>query len=168
MPDTLPDPNVVTVRSVRQDDVALIWEMHERLSDDSVYYRYLGANKPSSEDLVQLCSLDENTGTVLVATVHKPEEKVVGIACYRLNHQEPTAAEPAILVEDHYQGYGLGKKLVISLCQNAVQNGVERFDTFIHPANFRVVQMIKKSGLYFECKYRDRLKEIRVWLIPRN
>ena len=104
---------------------------------------------------------------MLVGAVREPEENIIGIACYRVNSENPRTAEPAILVEDRCQGCGLGKKLIIALCQQAIQNGIERFDSYIHPANFRVLQMIKTSGLSYECKYRDGLKEIRVWLTQK-
>jgi RimJ/RimL family protein N-acetyltransferase len=142
----------------------MIQEMHERLSGESLYYRYLGLNKPSIEDLQRLCSIDGGGGMALVATVEEPEKKVIAIAYYRVDPKNPSTAEPAVLVEDSYQGRGLGKQIIFALCQKAVQKGLETFDTFIHPANYRMLSMIKGSGLNFESRYSDGLKEVRVWL----
>jgi GNAT superfamily N-acetyltransferase len=163
---SFPDPGKVsvTIREIKSSDVTLLQEMHERLSRDSIYYRYLGAHKPSAENLAQLCSSNGSNGTVLVALAAEADEKIVAVACYQKDTGDPSKAEPAVLVEDSYQGRGLGKQILIELGQDAVQNGVESFDTFINPANFRVVNLIQGSGLPYECKYCDGLKQIRVCL----
>ena len=156
--------NLVTMRAIQQSDLVLVQEMHERLSKDSIYFRYLGPYKPTAENLAQLCSSNGKTGTVLVATVANPEEKVIAIAYFQKDPNNPLTAEPAVLVEDSYQGCGLGKQILLVLCQEAVQNGVEAFDTFIDPANYRIMRLIQGSGLQFESKYCDGLKKVRLWL----
>ena len=163
-PISHPDGLSVTVRPVRRRDANLIMEMHERLSCDSVYYRYLGANKPTIKDLQHLWSSDGDAGTALIATVEEPYEKVIALAYYRIYPDNPSTAEPAILVEDSFQGRGLGKQMVMALYQQAVQNGLETFDAFVHPANYRMLKMIKSSGLQFESKYNDGMQKVRVWL----
>lgn len=161
---SLPNGTSVTVRTIRQNDAVLIMEMHERLSSDSVYYRYLGANKPTIRDFQHLCSSDGVVGTALVATIEDPREKVIALAYYRIDPDNPSTAEPAILVEDSFQGYGLGKQIIMTLYQKAVLNGLKWLDTFIHPGNYRMLQMIKNSGLQFESKYCDGMQKIRIWL----
>jgi L-amino acid N-acyltransferase YncA len=160
------DGTRVTVRPAQMSDVVPMTEMHERLSKDSIYYRYLSANKPSTEDLQRLCSADDQIGTVLVATVDEPREKVIAIACYRVDPSNRTSAEPAILVEDGYQGRGLGKRIIRTLFRDAIQNGISTFVSYIHPVNQRVLRMIKGSGLPYESKYNDGMKEVRIWLSP--
>lgn len=161
---SLPDGTSVTVRSVREDDAGLIMEMHNRLSVESLYYRYLGANKPTIEHFQHLCSSNRKVGKAIVATIDNPHEKVIALAYYCIDPDDPSKAEPAVLVEDSFQRCGLGKRIVISLYQMAVQEGLTSFDIFIHPENYRVLQMIKSSGLQFECKYKDGMKEIRIEL----
>lgn len=158
------DGTPVTVRTPRQGDIELIQEMHERISKESTFFRYLGPSKPRSEDLQRLCSMERESGVVLVAAVEKPQEQIVGIAYYQVNQSNPTTAEPAILVEDSYQGGGLGRQILYFLCQQADQNGLKTFDSVIHPTNQRVLQLIADSGLNFQSKYSDGLKEVRVWL----
>jgi RimJ/RimL family protein N-acetyltransferase len=158
----------VTLRAVQPSDVKLIEEMHERLSDDSVFYRYLGPNKPGRAELQHLCASDGKCGMCLVATIEDPQEEVIAIACYRVNPEDPSSAEPAVIVEDYFQGYGLGKRITLSLCQAAIQKGLQTFDTYIHPANARVLRLIKGSGMPHQQRYHDGLKEVRVWLNGEN
>ena len=111
----------VTVRPAQPSDVVLIQEMHTRLSKESLYYRYLAAHPPSPEDLQRLCFLDGGPGVAMVATVEEPQgqEKVVAMACYCVDPGDPTTAEPAVLVEDSYQGRRLGKRIGLALCKAA-------------------------------------------------
>jgi GNAT superfamily N-acetyltransferase len=164
LPNAIPGGTRVTVRPVRQSDLVLIQEMHARLSKESLYSRYLVPHPPAPEDLQRLCFLDGKRGVAIVATVKEPQEKVIAMACYCVDPGDPTAAEPAVLVEDSYQGRGLGKRISLALCQQAIQRGVEVFECFIHPANQRVLRLIKGSGLHCESGYSQGLKEIRVWL----
>ena len=156
----------VTVRPVQQGDLVLIQEMHERLSKESIYYRYLAPHVPDLEALKKLCFLDGRGGAAIVATVQEPEEKVVGMACYCVDPRDPTTAEPAILVEDSYQGRGLGKRLLLALCQQARQMGLEVFACFTHLSNGPVLHLVKRSGLRYESSYSQGVREIRVWLNP--
>jgi GNAT superfamily N-acetyltransferase len=161
---TLRDGTQITLRQVKNSDVILIQEMHERLSKDSIYYRYLGPYKPSLEDLQHQCSLDGGPGMAMVATLPDQPYKVVAVACYRGDPGNPSSVEPAILVEDEYQGRGLGKRLLLGLCHQAARRGVKIFKSNVHPTNQPVIHMIQSCGLPCESKYNDGLKEIRVWL----
>jgi GNAT superfamily N-acetyltransferase len=154
----------VTVRPAQQSDIVLIQEMHLRLSKESVYYRYLALRTPDREALQSLCLLNGRSGLALVATVQEPQEEVIAMACYAVDPDDPVAAEPAILVEDSYQGRGLGKRIFLALCQQAREKGLERFECFTHPANHRVLCLIRGCGLRHECRYSQGVREIRVWL----
>jgi RimJ/RimL family protein N-acetyltransferase len=160
------DRSPATVRPVRQSDVVLIQEMHLRLSKESVYYRYLAPHAPDPEALRRLCFLDGRPGAAIVATVQEPQEKVIAMACYAVDPGDPATAEPAILVEDSYQGRGLGKRIFLALCQQATRMGLEVFECFTHLDNHRVLRLIKGSGLRYESRYSQGVREIRVWLKP--
>jgi RimJ/RimL family protein N-acetyltransferase len=162
----VPDGTPVTVRPVQQSDVVLIQEMHTRLSKESVYYRYLAPYTPPPEDLQRLCFLDDRRGMAIVATVEEPRRKVIAMACYCVDPSDPTRAEPAILVEDSYQGRGLGKRMFLALCHQASKMGLEVFECFTHPANHRVLRLIESCDLQFEGTYSQGVREIQVWLKP--
>jgi acetyltransferase len=152
------------VRLVRQDDVVMIDDMHDRVSKDSIYYRYLGTNKPSMEDLSWLCSHGCENGVVFVAEIDEPERKIIGLAFYICDPKDPTSAEPAVLIEDRYQRCGLGKKIMSSLYNTAASRGIRSFISYIHPANLKVLRLIESSGLEFNSKYTDGLKRVTIKL----
>jgi RimJ/RimL family protein N-acetyltransferase len=158
----------VTIRRAKVSDAQRIQAMHHRLSRESVFSRYLRPYKPTLEDLQDVCSFGEEEGFVLIATIEEPEEKVIGISYYCVEPQNPTSAEPAILVEDEFQGRGLGKGLLKKLCQHANILGVTEFICYAHPANRRVFSIVERSGMRFESKYDEGMNEIRVWLYPNS
>jgi RimJ/RimL family protein N-acetyltransferase len=162
------DETQVTVRLAQQSDVVLIQEMHMRLSKESVYSRYLAPHTPNPEDLQRLCFLDDPSGVAIVATVQEPQEKVIGMACYCVDPRDPATAEPAVLVEDSYQGRGVGKRMLLALCQHARQMDVEVFECFILLANQPVLHLIKGSGLRYESRYSQGVRTVRVWLKPER
>ena len=154
----------VTIRPVESRDVGLIHEMHDRLSADSIYLRYLGFNKPSIEELQIICSSGCEGVRVFVAAIEGEREKVIALAYYQVDQADNGTAEPAVLVEDQYQGCGLGKAIMKSLFFDAISQGIEYFHIVIHPTNFRVLNMIKKSGLDFKSSYSDGFREVRLQL----
>src|SRR4051794_19663201 len=102
------DKEGVTMRPIRPDDADLINEMHQRLSPDSIYYRYLQPRIPSMAEIEQVCRLDPAKGAGFVATVQRGAEIIVGVAYYVREAQQRLTAEPGILVEDQFQDQGIG------------------------------------------------------------
>jgi acetyltransferase len=149
---------------IRRSDVTLIDQMHDRISGESLYYRYLGVCKPARNDLQRLCELENERGVAIVATVEDHAEKVIGLACFGANPANPEVVEPAVLVEDRYQRCGVGKELLQTLLQIALQRGIETFECFIHPTNQPVLHLVKRCGLPHDIRYRDGLKQIRISL----
>jgi GNAT superfamily N-acetyltransferase len=91
---------------------------------------------------------------------------VIAMACYCVEAHDSTTAEPAVLVEDSYQGRGVGKRMLLALWQQAREMGLEVFECFTDLANHRVLRLIKGSGLRYESRYSQGVREIRVWLKP--
>jgi GNAT superfamily N-acetyltransferase len=160
------DGTPVNVREVQKSDVVLIHEMHQRLSKESVYLRYLAPRMPDPEYVQRLCFFGGRPGLALVATVQEPRKRVIAMACYVVQPDDPYTAEPAIVVEDRYQGRGLGKRMLLALCQQARLMGLHSFVCFTHGANDCVLHLIKASGLSYESSYSKGVREFRVWLEP--
>jgi N-acetylglutamate synthase-like GNAT family acetyltransferase len=158
----------VTIRNAETRDVQRINEMHDRLSKETMYYRYLGPNKPPIEELERLCSLGFEKGQVLIATMDEPEERVIGITCFYIDAQDPLSAEPAIVVEDAFQGCGIGKMLLQELTRDASSQGVKEFRCHTLPANARVHHLIEQSGAAFETKYADGMRMFQVAVDPES
>jgi len=116
--ETLKDGTPVTIRPIRAEDEPLMVRLHHHLSDDSVYNRYFSffklEQRIAHERLARLCFIDYDREMALVAERTDPrsgEREIVGVG--RLVKQPgANSGEFAILVDDRWQGRGLGSMLL--------------------------------------------------------
>jgi len=164
LPDTAvySTPAPVTIRQAQMDDVDLILEMHQRLSPDSLYNRYHSPRLPTKEEIEKICALDSEHGRALVAVHTRVEYQIVGMAYYVKT--APTVADTAFLVEDRFQGQGIGRRLMQQLSQLAVVRGIRFFDALVLPANQRMIYLLHHTGQLVYNRLDFGAREMRVQL----
>ncbi len=131
-PDAVGVPTSVPgmiVRTIRPDDAAALQAFHHRLSLDSVRSRFFGVH-PDLQDAEarRFASLVAGHEVALVADFGG---EIVGVARYiRLGGGD--AAEVAFIVQDRYQGHGIGTELFTLLARIGWDDGIRRFvaDTY--------------------------------------
>ncbi|MDX1414997.1 MAG: GNAT family N-acetyltransferase [Candidatus Promineifilaceae bacterium] len=136
---------VVTIRAAQPSDVQPILEMHQRLSTDSLFLRYLVPYVPVNlpAHVRDICTRPADQGAALVATVGA---QIVGLGYYVINPDQPDTAEPALIVEDRYQGQGIGGRLFKRLIAAARAQGVRYFDALAHSGNRPMLHLLRRSG----------------------
>ena len=135
------DLRVVT-RPVRADDDARLARMWPRLSMDSIYRRFhspLRGLPPATVD--HLVAVDHDLREALVAVVG---DEVVGVARYDRSPADPDSAEFAVVVEDAWQGIGVGRQLLDELAALAARRGVRRLTAIVQMDNDRMVWLIRR------------------------
>lgn len=154
-----------TIRAIRPADLGLIHEMHGRLSPESIYCRYFQCRVPSWEELAVVCQLRPETGEALVATLNGDEERIIGLAYYvREKTAHLPTAELGILVEDQFQGQGIGRKLWQQLHHCAQARQIRRLRVLSDPRNQRVRHLIQGSGYAYRSSTDYDLNEFIVFL----
>jgi acetyltransferase len=116
--ETLKDGTTVTIRPIRAEDEPLMVRLHHHLSEDSVYNRYFAflklEQRIAHERLARLCFIDYDREMALVAEhadARSGEREIIGVG--RLVKQPGAGSgEFAVLVDDRWQGRGLGSKLL--------------------------------------------------------
>jgi acetyltransferase len=118
----------IEIRPIRADDKARLAAGHARLSAESQRRRYLAA-KPrlTAADLRYLTEIDGHDHVALVAVLGDRPQMIVGVGRFVRLHEDPEAAEFAIVVDDQLQGQGLGGHLAELLAERAAAEGVKRF-----------------------------------------
>lgn len=159
---TLRDGTELSLRPIRPDDAPRLQALHARLSPETIYLRFLSAHPTLSQtEAERLANVDQENRMALVATRSKNgEDLIVGVARYATLDARPDEAEAAIVVEDAYQGRGLGTLLVERLLSYARMHGIRYFVAEINSENDRILRFIRRSGLPAEKKL-----EAGVWLI---
>lgn len=152
-------PPAIIVRPVQPDDANPILEMHQRLSHDSIFSRYHSLRLPSRKEIDDICALGEENGRAVVAAVSGKTPNIVGIAYYVIIEQK--IVEPAILVEDSYQGQGIGKRLAQCLRRQAIDQGIRYFNIHVLLSNQPLIQRLCCNEYFLNCSVDDYVCEMR-------
>jgi len=146
----------VQFRLIRPDDTDRIKELFYDLSEESIYFRFLTPLKSLRRQTLQdFYNVDQASDISVVAVVKSGEEgeteKIIGAGRYLLN-RSTNEAEFALLVQDEYQGKGIGTFLLNHLMRIAKSKGVEAFIAYVHPQNQPMIRFIHKTGKVVESK----------------
>jgi GNAT superfamily N-acetyltransferase len=132
----------VATRPIQLDDELRFYRLWPRLSPDTVYRRFHSPIRGLPADTVHhLVDVDHDDREAVVATVG---DEVVGVARYDRSPDDPFVAEMAVLVEDAWQGVGVGRQLLISLADLARRRGVHTITSTVQADNDRMVWLIRR------------------------
>lgn len=162
----LEDGTAALVRAIRPDDADRLAELYGRLSRQTAYQRFFTVMpRLPSEWARQLADVDYDTRLALVAErdgAHGVE--LIGVARYEPS-DEPETAEIALVVEDAWQGRGLGVRLLEALLAAAVARGRHRFVAYVLGDNRRMLGLLARLTDVRECAVDDGV--VRLVLLPR-
>lgn len=149
-------------RPAQADDVELIVEMHQRLSEETIYNRYHYPRVPAWQEIAQICRLADGNGRAIVAATGGKKPAIVGMAYYIISGLE--IAEMALLVEDRFQGQGIGTRLLHQLTELAVAQGICFFDAYVLPSNKPMIHLLHSTGPVVHNRLDYGAREMRVQL----
>jgi GNAT superfamily N-acetyltransferase len=144
----LRDGTPVTIRPIRAADLLLERAFVVGLSPSTRYQRLLSARKLMPGELKRLTDIDyrREMALVAIATIDGVTQEL-GVARYvRDDEQEPGSADFAIVVADRWQGRGLGKKLMRSLLNAAVKDGIKVVGGITLSTNAGMIALARKLG----------------------
>ena len=160
-PWTLKNGDAVTIRPIRSEDEPLLIQLHRALSERTVYMRYFQPLKLSQrtahERLTRICFIDSDREMVLVAEQKRevgPTE-IVGIGRLSKLRGGSNEAELAVLVDDRYQGQGLGTELYRRLIDVARDEKLSRVVSTILAENREMRALCQKLGFRMEADLED-------------
>jgi len=162
---TLKDGVEVTIRPIEPEDAVLLKAGFLRLSQESIYYRFMSDKRYlSDEEALRFASVDYQTRMAFIATtLDDGEEYLAGVARYEiLLPSHPDTAEAAIVVSDSFQRRGLGRMLMKRLLDYAHAQGVRYLRAEILIDNHRILKLIESGGLPYEKRYNEGTWEVIV------
>jgi acetyltransferase len=151
----------VTVRPIRPEDEPLLIRLHQALSERTVYMRYFQPLKLSQrtahERLTRICFIDYDREMVLAVEQKKKDGSPEIIAIGRLSklHGPLRDAELAVLVDDRYQGLGLGTELYRRLIAIAREEKLQRVLSTVLAENREMRAICQKLGFKMEADLDD-------------
>jgi GNAT superfamily N-acetyltransferase len=148
------DGSSIRIRAIGIDDQERLHEHFRGLSQQSVYFRFMGFKRDlSAQDLKYLTELDFNDHVGLAATLtENGRERFIGVGRY-LRGEDPHRAEVAFAVLDDYQGHGIGTILLEHLGRIARTSNITELEASVLGDNRQMLEVLAHSGF----KIRRRL-----------
>ncbi|HXV94743.1 MAG TPA: GNAT family N-acetyltransferase [Pseudonocardia sp.] len=139
----LRDGSEVRLRAVEPSDAPLVAAMHARCSPDTRRRRFLSpAPRLPPGELDRL--MGDAGGHALLA-VTADGGSAVGLA--NLEPGEPGCARLAVLVENAWQGRGLGTALVRRMAETAAELGLREITGVARPDDLGITRLLRRAGL---------------------
>jgi RimJ/RimL family protein N-acetyltransferase len=162
----LRDGTAVVIRAVQATDAPRVLALHRRLSRRTLFMRFLCQSMRFDEtDARLLCEAADPARLTLVAAPLDDPDTLIGIAfAAPPSPAEPDTAEAAIVVEDAFQGRGLGWEMLRRLVAAAYLRGVRTLTACVHCRNEQVNHFIRRSHARVERTISGGVCELRIHL----
>ena len=129
---TLKDGTHVHLRAIRPDEAPGLLALYDRLSPESLYFRFFAVPDKDRGKAEYLAHVDYVSRYALVA---EKDGALVGVARWDTFGAPPGHAEVAFTVADDLHGRGLGSLLFARLAELARARGITTFEAEVLPAN---------------------------------
>lgn len=158
---TLRDGARVRIRPVLPEDEPRLVALYGRLSPRTAHQRFFTVWKRLPSGWAHyFANVDYRRRLALVAERDldwRPE--LIGVARYDASAED--TAEVAIVVQDYWQGKGLGRLLLEELLRAGEANGIRRFSADVLADNDRVLRMLPRVADIQERKTQDGVTTVR-------
>jgi RimJ/RimL family protein N-acetyltransferase len=163
---TLRDGACVPVREIRPGDARALQRLVDRSSERSIELRFLGPMRELSEERARrFAEVDGKDRFALVALDPEDEDEIVGVVRYE-RQGDTDGAEYAALVEDRFQGRGLGIGLTRRLIEAARARGIERLHALVLRENNRMLRLLRSLEFPERKRWENGLEHIEIDLRP--
>jgi RimJ/RimL family protein N-acetyltransferase len=148
----LPDGALILIRPIRADDKRMLENGLRQLSPQSVQRRFLTPKRSFSRaELRYLTEVDGRDHVALVAEYPgEPVRRLIAVARFVRLHEDPDAAEVAIVVGDDWQRRGVGSLLAELLAARARETGIRRFTATMASDNIPAHRLMAKLTRHLE------------------
>ena len=139
----LRDGTTTRLRPVLAADGPAVLSLFERLSERSLYYRFMTDPHLDLDKVRRLIEVDQESQVLLVA---ERAGCLYGLAGYYRDPVRPERAEVAFAVADAMQRHGLGTRMLERLAELARERGVQAFDAYVLGENLAMMDLFLQSG----------------------
>jgi L-amino acid N-acyltransferase YncA len=142
----------VWIRLARPEDAEHVAQMHERSSERTKYLRYFSNVEWRDLQLRRLSG--GHRGATLVAM--SSDGQIIGLGnVFPEGPPEEQTAEIAVMVEDAFQGSGIGRALMKRMLEVAEQLGFEHVAASMIAENTGIKKLLESTGLQWRASVSD-------------
>jgi GNAT superfamily N-acetyltransferase len=161
---TLPSGIEIPFRVARPGDAPALQRLHARCSERTIYLRFLGPMKKLSDEQARyFASTDGVDHFGLVALDPQDPNEIIAVVRYARKPGDERA-EYAALVEDSWQGQGVGAALTHQLIDEARGNGVGSFYALVKGGNKRMLSVLRHLDLPERERVEDGERMVEIGL----
>ena len=144
--ETLRDGTRVLIRPIRKEDAALERAFIDRLTPESLGYRFLGQIRVGDEMIRKLTDVDMGHDMAFVALRHdEGEKREIGVSRFYVS-RDGQSCECAVTVSDAWQGRGVGHLLMQHLIDVARKRGIKWMYSIDAASNHRMRELAQSLG----------------------
>src|SRR5215204_2735134 len=164
----LPSGYDVPFRTVQPNDAPALQRFLGRCSERTIYLRFFGSlkNEFSEEKAQYFAHADGVDHFAFVALDPNDQDEIIAIVRYDREPGEEQA-EYAAIVQDSWQGHGIGIDLTRRLVHVACANGVRYFYAMVMGKNKRMLELLRHLDLPEQEHEQEGTKHVEVELAPR-
>jgi GNAT superfamily N-acetyltransferase len=159
----LKDGTAVHLRPIRETDEAGLLALYDRLSPESLYFRFFAVPDKDAGRVAYLTHVDYERRYAVVA---ETAGAIVGVARWERLADRPGHAEVAFTVADDFQGRGLGSILFRRLVALARARGITVFEAEVLKNNERMLRVFERTGLRTATRDQGNMLTILLTLDP--
>jgi len=149
-PVMLTDGTRVTLRHIRPEDESALTALYERLSPQTAYQRFFTVMRRLPPNWAHILANVDYDRRMAIAALG-PGGELIGVARY-IYDERAQETEIAIVIEDKWQGRGLGTRLLGELIGYAEAKGICRFRAYVLADNLRMFKLIRRVTTILERK----------------
>jgi RimJ/RimL family protein N-acetyltransferase len=154
---TLDDGTQVRLRPIRPDDEPRLIELFRRLSRQTAYQRFFTFMKRLPRQWAHLfANVDYRRRLALVAEhpTDGAEPELIGVGRYEPT-ERPDTAELAFVIQDGWQGRGLGRILLREVLGAGESRGIRQFRAIVLAENRRMLHLLARHASVIERSVQD-------------
>jgi len=156
----------VRVRPIRPDDEPRLVALYDHLSQHTAYQRFFAVREHLPQDWIHhFANVDYRSRLAIVAERGAGAGvELVGVVRYEPAGEEATG-EVALVLEDHYQGLGLGAVLLDEVIRAGSERGLTRFRAYVLAKNQRMLRLLASHTRVLERKMEQGV--VTILFAPR-
>lgn len=157
----LKDGAHVWIRAIRPDDEPRLVDLYGRLSHHTAYQRFFTVMKRLPPDWAHFfANVDYRKRLAIVAErEHEGRLELIGVGRYEPADEEDTA-EVAFVVQDGWQGRGLGAILLDDITRAGEARGIRRFRAYVLADNHRMLELLTRFTEVLDRQMEDGVVSI--------
>ena len=156
----------VPVREIRAEDAGALRRLVARSSERSIELRFFGPMRELSEEKARrFAEVDGVDRFALVGLDPEDVDEIVAVVRYE-REAGTDGAEYAALVEDRFQGRGLGIGLTRHLIEAARERGIGRLHALVMRENWKMLSLLRSLEFPEHKRWEHGLEYVEIDLRP--